>query len=145
MQNKPMTPEENEAWVRRFYEKSAEYLASKGVVAESFILGESRYLIPLVIVWKIVGTDGTKKSKKQNYWVITGEVPTDHIVESGAKDARDALRAFSLRWQLKADQILQMENPTEDQTNFANLLIDRAGGIYDLFGSDTLWGDNTGK
>lgn len=140
MQNKPMTPEENEAWVRRFYEKAAEYLASKGVIAESFILPESRYLIPLVIVWKIVATEGTKKSKKQNYWVITGEVPTDHIAESGAKDARDALRAFALRWQLKAEQILRMENPTDEQSQFAHLLIDRANGIYDLFGSDKLWG-----
>jgi hypothetical protein len=58
---------------------------------------------------------------------------------SAAKNAREAVRSFSLHWQLKAQQIIDAGITDKTQLDFANLLINRAQGLYEMFGKDELW------
>ncbi len=120
-------------WVRTQFQKANQYLAEKGILPDNVAVSESRYLTPLMAVWKITAQD------RKQYWVISGDLPTDHMALSAAKDAREAVRAFSLQWQLKAEQIMNSGALDKTKTDFANLLIKRAHGLYELFDKEELW------
>lgn len=120
-------------WVREQFQKANQYLAGKGILPDNVAVSESRYLPPYFAVWKL----NTKE--KQSYWVISGDLPTDHIAVSAASNAREAVRAFSLHWQLKAQQIADSGLQDKTQHDFANLLVKRAHNLYDMFNKDELW------
>ncbi len=120
-------------WVRTQFQKANAYLASKGILPDNVAVSESRYLPPYFAVWKLNTKD------KQAFWVISGDVPTDHIAFSAAANAREAVRAFSLHWQLKAQQIIDAGVSDKTQQDFANLLIHRAHNLYEMFNADELW------
>ncbi len=132
-----LTPEQQEQssseWVRAQFQKANQYLAEKGILPDNVAVSESRYLTPLMAIWKITAQD------RKQYWVISGDLPTDHMAVSAAKDAREAVRAFSLHWQLKAEQIMNSGAIDKTKVEFANLLINRAHGLYDLFDKEELW------
>jgi hypothetical protein len=98
---------------------------------------DSRYLPPMVAVWQINAID------KQRYWVISGDLPTDYIALSAAADARDALRAFSFRWQMNAQQLIDAGVQEQTTADYVNLLIGRAHSLYDLFENDQIWSKTT--
>ena len=120
-------------WVRAQFQKANLFLAEKGIVMDSVAVQDSRYLPPMVAVWKINGID------KQSYWVISGDLPTDYIALSAATDARDALRAFSFRWQMNAQQLIDAGVQEQTTADYVNLLIGRAHSLYDLFENDQIW------
>lgn len=120
-------------WTRTQYQKANHYLASKGIVPDNVAISECRYLPPFLAIWKLV----TKSNEA--FWVISGELPTDHIKLSAAEDAREALRVFSLQWQMKAQQIINSGTQDKTQLEFANLLVTRAHNLYEMFSNDELW------
>jgi hypothetical protein len=128
-----LTDQERSQWVQAQFRKANEYLASKGILPDQVVVKESRYLAPLIAVWKI------KSQDRKEYWVLSGDLPTDHLAVSAAPDAKEAIRAFSLNWQLKAQQIIDSGTTDKTQQDFANLLISRAHGLYDLFDQDEIW------
>lgn len=128
-----MTQEEQQQWVREQYLKATKYLADQGKVVESVADTESRYLVPVMSVWKLNLLD------KTSVWVISGDLPTDHIVLAEEESARNVVRHFSYKWQLQADNILQTPDHSKEQQEFAQLLIGRAEGLYQLFQKDDLW------
>lgn len=131
--NTEITDEQRTEWVRSQFQKANEYLATKGIIPDNVAVSESRYLPPFVAVWKLNTRD------KKSFWVISGDLPTDHMPVSAAPDAREAVRAFALHWQLKAEQIAQAGFADKTQQDFANLLVSRAHGLYDLFDNEQLW------
>ena len=130
---KPLSEEEIIAWSREQYQKATAFLAEKGVIAETVSMENSRYLAPVLAVWKI------KSTENKWFWVISGDLPTDFIAEEGAESVRDTLRAFSFRWQLKAENILTDKSVEQTQREFAAMLVGRADGLYDIFNKDELW------
>lgn len=126
-----MTPEQQQAWTREQYLKATKYLADKGLVTESVADTESRYLVPILAVWKINLLD------KSVVWVISGDLPTDHVALNDSETARDVIRHFSLKWQLQAENLLQGDD--KEQHEFAKLLIGRADGLYKLYEKEELW------
>ncbi len=130
---KPMTEAETQEWVRLQFQRANLHLAEQGIVMESVAVAESRYLPPLIAVWKIHGLN------KNVVWAISGDVPVDYLPVAVAANAREALKHFSYRWQMKAQQI--MDNGISDQTSadYVQLLVGRANMLYDLSESETLW------
>lgn len=131
--NTEFTEEQRTEWVRTQFQKANEYLASKGIIPDNVAVSESRYLPPLLAVWKLNTRD------KKSFWVLSGDLPTDHMPISAAPNAREAIRAFALHWQLKAEQIAQAGFTDKTQQDFANLLVSRAHSLYDLFDNEKLW------
>lgn len=131
--NQPLSEEEIIKWSRESYQKAIGHLAEKGIVADSVSMEQSRYLAPILAVWKI------KSADQRWFWVISGDLPTDWMTEEGAESARDAVRAFSLRWQLKAEEIRVNQEADKTQQEFATLLIGRANGLYDIYEREELW------
>lgn len=130
-EQKQMTNEEQQKWVRDQYQVATKYLADKGLVTDSVAVEDSRYLIPLVSVWKLKLLDNTK------LWVICGDLPTDHSAIDAAPTARDALRHFSLKWQLQAENLRQAGGA--EQEDFAKILVSRAEGLYKIHENESLW------
>lgn len=128
-----VSEEQRSAWVRSQFQKANEYLASKGILPDNVAVSESRYIPPYLAIWKL----NTKDHKA--FWVLSGDLPTDHLPLSAAPDAREALRAFALHWQLKAEQLLQAGLTDQTQQDFVNLLISRAESLYAIFTKDELW------
>lgn len=131
--NEQLTEQQQSEWVRKQFQKGNEYLAAKGILPDQVVVQDSRYLVPLIAVWRI------KSQDRKEYWVLTGDLPTDHMALSAAADAKDAIRAFSLHWQLKAQQILNANQGDKTQLDFAELLISRAHSLYELFDNDAIW------
>ncbi len=136
----PLTPEEIEArtqaWVREHFQKANRFLAEKGVLPSKVIDQDCRYLAPLLAIWKIEA----KQPKQQTFWVMSGDLPTDYVDVSVAATARDAIRHFSLMWQLKAENLIQsgaVKDPTQAQ--FAQLLVSRAESLFQIHNDDKLW------
>ncbi|MFT5813323.1 MAG: hypothetical protein ACI9VT_001071 [Psychroserpens sp.] len=134
-EQKSMTDEQKKDWIREQYLKATKYLADKGLVTESVADTESRYLVPVMAVWKINLLD------KTCVWVICGDLPTDHIVLNNGEPARDVVRHFSLKWQLQAENLLRIVD--KEQHEFAKLLIGRADGLYNIYEKDGLWQEAT--
>jgi hypothetical protein len=132
-EKKQMTLEEKQDWLRAEYLKATKYLADKGLVTESVAESESRYLVPIMAVWKI------NLINKSSVWVITGDLPSDHLVLETAETPRNIARQFSFKWQAQAENLLRSNNIEQHQ--FANYLIGRADGLYRLFDNDAVWQD----
>ena len=120
-------------WVREQFQKANEYLASKGIIPDNVAVSESRYMPPFLAIWKMNAKDN------KAFWVLSGDLPTDHMPISAALNAREAVRSFSLNWQLKAQQIINAGVTDKTQIEFANLLVHRAQAMYDMFEQDALW------
>jgi hypothetical protein len=126
-----MTEEQQQQWIREQYQVATKYLAEKGVVTDSVKVEDSRYLVPLLALWKLKALNG------KSYWVLCGDLPSDHSAVDVATDARDALRHFALKWQVQAENLLAANS--KEQEEFAHLLISRAEGLYKLYEDDALW------
>jgi len=128
-----MTEEERANWVRDQFQQANKHLAENGVLFESVVTSESRYLVPFVAVWKIKATDNNF------FWVINGDLPTDFTPAHVAETAREAIKHFSLAWQLKAANLREAENPDKTLLEYAALLESRAEGLYALQDKSELW------
>ena len=132
-QSNPQQEQEKNEWLRAQYEKATKHLASQGVIAQSVSLDDSRYIPPLIAIWKL------KDTQNNEYWVLSGDVPADYSPLSVAPDAREALRHFSLKWQMQAENIYNTGTQDKTQIDFANLLVGRAQGLYDLHSQEQFW------
>lgn len=129
-----ITEEQRQKWIREQYQVATKYLAEKGIVTKSVKAEESRYLVPLLALWKLTSLEGKK------YWVLCGDLPSDHSAIGVAVNARDALRHFSLKWQVQAENLLR--SGVDEQIEFANLLVSRAEGLYDICEDESVWKAN---
>lgn len=133
-QTQPMTEEQSQAWVREQFQNANRYLAERGFLSDRILTKESRYLVPNVAIWKFKLQDGKK------VWVINGVVTTDHVSADVAKTARDAMRHFSLSWQLKAENIMALGDAADPtQKKMAELLVGHAEALYAVTGDERLW------
>lgn len=125
-------------WIREHFQKANKFLAEKGVMPSNVLVDECRYLAPFVAIWKIE----SKQPKKQTYWVMSGDLPSDYVDVSVAQTARDAMRHFSMMWQMKAEN-LHRSGVTKEKTqaDFANLLVSRAEDLYKMANDEKIWGE----
>lgn len=126
-----MNAEQQNQWVREQYQVATKFLAEQGLVTESVVVEESRYLVPIMSVWKLKALDGCY------YWVICGDLPTDHSRFDIAPNAREAVRHFSFKWQMQAENLFKSGDKEQDE--FAKLLVGRAEGLYDLYQQEKFW------
>lgn len=132
-----MTEAEASDWVRLQFQRANKFLAEKGILTDRVLTRESRYLVPHVAVWKFSTQD------QVDVWVVNGDVPSDVVGANAAKTAREALRHFSLQWQVQADKILTDEKLSQDpeQQKYAKFLIQSAENLYQTTQVEDLWAD----
>ncbi|WP_088328801.1 DUF4826 family protein [Lacimicrobium sp. SS2-24] len=132
-QPQPMNEEQVSDWVKTQLQKCSKFLAEKGIIVQSVKMEESRYLAPWVTAWKVQSTEG------KYYWAVAGDLPTDVLPLSAAKDARAALRHLALGWQMKSENIRQVSAGDKTQEEFADLLDNKAQLLYQMTEQDNVW------
>lgn len=129
-------PQALENWVRSQFQRANTHLAEKGILFESVVTEESRYLAPYAAVWRIRSQD------KKSYWVISGDLPADAIPLDAAKNAQEAMKRFSYSWHLQAENIARSNTKDKEQIDFAALLNVKADMLYDLSTDKKIWQDH---
>ncbi|BDA60359.1 DUF4826 family protein [Shewanella xiamenensis] len=136
-----ISPEEMEKlrqeWVRTQFQKANRFLAEKGVIPSKVLADESRYLAPYLAIWKME----SKRPTTKIYWVMSGDLPSDFVDVKVAKTARDAVRHFSMMWQMQAENLIRSGATRRDatQAKFAQLLVSRAESLYRMHNDEKLW------
>ncbi|MEE1978773.1 DUF4826 family protein [Shewanella xiamenensis] len=136
-----ISPEEMEKlrqeWVRTQFQKANRFLAEKGVIPSKVLADESRYLAPYLAIWKME----SKRPTTKTYWVMSGDLPSDFVDVKVAKTARDAVRHFSMMWQMQAENLIRSGATRRDatQAKFALLLVSRAESLYRMHNDEKLW------
>lgn len=130
-------------WVREQHELMASYAVRRELI------GEDAEGVP---VWSIphkvfLGRFYDKATPEQGYWYVAGGVPSDHISSHLAGNARDALRHFSLKWQLQAAQIEESAASDDgdhppDFANVAQNLSRSAEVLMACAENEDFWRDN---
>lgn len=128
-----MTQEQRDDWVKAQFQRANKHLAENGILFHSVTVEESRYLVPFVAIWKLKALD------EKYYWVLSGDLPTDFTLYENAPNAREAVKYFSMQWQLKAENIRQSGTQDKTQLEFAELLQARAENLYNMQAADQLW------
>ncbi|CUS48971.1 MAG: hypothetical protein HLUCCO02_02910 [Idiomarinaceae bacterium HL-53] len=131
----PMTEEEHATWVRTQFQNANAHLAEHGLLSDRVLTKESRYLAPFVALWRF-----SIQGMQEQVWVITGDLPNDHIDASVAEKPREALRHFCYRWQLKADKLLANEAAVSQEDHaLAQTFIKGAENVFPLTEMEELW------
>jgi uncharacterized protein DUF4826 len=141
----PLTKEEanknfNE-WAQKEFVRISKFCATKGYNITGIEQPRCQLLPPLIGLWY------AKTSEKNvDLWVISGDFPTDMAKSDIAKNAREAMRHFSMSWHIQAARLedgiaegrIELQDE-ETQSKFAADLTSRAESLYDIFNSDELW------
>ena len=92
-----------------------------------------------------IGTVASKTDKDKAFWVISGDIPTDHLELKQAATAREAAKHFALKWQLQAVRLAESQavgRHDEDPRVFAAAsteLTRKAEALYVLTEQDEHW------
>src|SRR5262245_30741473 len=133
-------PEKVEEWLADQTAHVEEYLQRQRVKSKS---PTPRWeLAPYIAVWEIAGG-----------WVISGDLPTDYVLDETILTAREALRFFAVKFADVAgcmlagrrypDTTIGDPNNAEQQRELRELLQSRAGTLMDFADNDDLWPDET--
>lgn len=128
-----LSEEQRTEWVRGQFQKANKYLAENGILFDSVVTTDSRYIAPHLAIWKIKATDGKK------FWVVSGEVPTDMVKADVASSARGSLKHFSLHWQVRAEGIFHSGSVDTTQQEYAKVLVSSAEYLYGISEQQELW------
>ncbi|WP_196138053.1 DUF4826 family protein [Aliikangiella sp. G2MR2-5] len=145
VQQEPMSAQEKEEQIKRWnqeeFVKVQKFCVSKGVQPKKIEQSRTQCLPPVLGVWYVNST-----TKGEDYWVLSGQLPTDLAPAKVANHAREALRYFSMNWQLKAanieDAIAEGKFTGENkntQEAFAKELVSKAEALYQIYSDEKLW------
>ncbi len=142
-EEKSYSEEESNEWAQKQYIDAMKYCHKHDLKVKNFDQPNSRVLPPVLTVWRI----NLDTQPKSGVWLIGGgKVMMDHTDSSMAENARDALRHFSMSWQLKASQMeAAIETNTaggldiEQQQKVIQTLISEAEALYALYANEKAW------
>lgn len=133
--------EKTRTWNQEEFVKIQKFCQSKGVQIKGLVQSRCQCLPPFMGVWYVVST-----TKGEDYWVISGEFPTDLAPQSIAKNAREAIRYFSMNWQLKVakleDAMAEGKVPKSNidtQKKIIQELNKKAEMLYQIMSDEKLW------
>jgi hypothetical protein len=141
----PSDKDQFQTWAREQLQVMARHLGSHGLVVKDEISVEAKWNYPFRL---LVAVAWGKKSPNEKFWVVAGDVPTDHAELKLAPDARAALRLFALRWQIQGARVKSADRDkgpdanSKLRMNWAELgdsLADKAEFIYALAEDDRNW------
>jgi hypothetical protein len=144
--NRPDDQQALRAWANEQMKAMAKHLASHGLIEKDQISVEGRWSYPFRIL--LAQAWGAQRPHER-FWVVAGDVPTDHLDGSMAADPRAALRHFALRWQAQAARLKSGDKDlapgearSKDRMNWTELgesLALRAEFVYSLAEDDRNW------
>lgn len=117
------------SWIRETLNRAVREITNQGVFDGEFVEARPVWSLPeRVLIGQIRETD----EQAAFQWIICGDFPTDHIASTVASTPREALRHFSLKWQLDAGDSQALDEHAEN-------LVARAEQLYEMVADDSLW------
>lgn len=143
----------SEEQVRAFTEWAQNEIIEMGRYAQMNTLvtgqpmGKCVWAVPEML---FVGKVWPQDDRAKVYWIISGPgLPTDHIEGNLADTPRDAVKHFSLKWQLQSAGMEKLDTqpaPSDesasqriDLAQVAHKLRDHAEALYSIAERDELW------
>jgi hypothetical protein len=137
-----MDPAKEQQWLDEQESIIGGYLKTQNVTVSS--RGRIEWcLAPYVSLWSFDGV-GTSR-----VWAISGDLPTDYVVDLLVTDARTAMQALAARWaEVSAFMLKGKHHPTvviganrspEELKELGDLLRRRADLLEDFAGDDDKW------
>jgi len=142
--NADTTSEAPEEWFKPLLDKVvAEMIRLKAVTGVAVQANPVWMMPDEILMAKVWGVG----HENDFVWTISvDKLIADYVAGSLAKTPRDVARHFSLKWQMDADRILQLENkklPIENPDvrirDYSKKLIHYAETLYELAGRDDAW------
>ena len=115
-------------WARDIFDKAVRQIIDLGIIDGAYAEARPAWVLPDNVV---IGQLRDANEPTAFRWVITGEMPTDHIGSDVAATPRDAARHFSLKWQMDA---AHTKNPA-----VVDMLVAKAEELYQIVEDDSLW------
>ena len=132
-----------EDWARTTLDKAVQDLSDLGVIPDAVLEARSMWSIPGMVM---IGQARQAHEPSNFVWFIAGDLPTDYIGPSAAGSPRDALRNFSLKWQLDAERYRDPAtrkahglDESKDWTAMTAKLVAKAQELYAMAQDDRLW------
>jgi len=119
-------------WSKEQLEVAIDELVKLGIVDGPSVEGRPAWMLPFQVLIAELRETG---QRQRALWVISGDVPTDHIDARLAETARDAARYFSLKWQMHAAR----QAPTPGDAAIGRDLAGQAEALNALVESDEAW------
>lgn len=119
--------DELKEWIRKQLDVAVEELISANVFEAALIEVKPAWVLPSRI---LVGKVREQGNPVDFRWFVCGEVRLDHVPADTATTPRDAIRHFSMKWQLDASKL-------GDEASKS--LVADAEALYSLAEDDRFW------
>jgi hypothetical protein len=137
-------PDVEDAWCEERRSEVAAYVEEKSLPHLSIGEWPAWHVAPYVSVWAV---ESVTEPGWVGYWVICGDLPTDHLDGAEPEDPREAVRAFARRWGEAAPLMargevhpdVQIGHSTDDRKSLAPLLESRAKLLARWAEDDEIW------
>lgn len=133
-------PQLESAWLAEQRKHIRSYLAQERIPVKSMRKTPSWFVAPYMCIWQV------RNTANQLLWVIAGDLPTDYLGGWEASNAREAVLAFSSRWQTIARSMMRGNlhpqfriGRVEDSTDLGSLLLKRADILAKWAADDSIW------
>ena len=77
MTSQAVMSDKEQSWVKEQLAAANKFIGSKGMVVKSVNDKESRFLAPIMSIWKMNLLDDS------SVWVVTGDIPSDYAATTG--------------------------------------------------------------
>jgi len=129
-------------WLKEQMEVMSRHVYTSGLISTE-ATGLCVWSVPHLV---FLGKIWAKDDDSMKYWVLSGlDLPTDHIEEGLATTPREAVRHFSMKWQLQSAKVSELGEEGDgsatgtDWRKIAGSLQSNAEALYTLVGRDELW------
>ncbi len=137
------TKEAIEDWTRSTLDRAVSDISNLGVIPDEILEARAMWTLPGKVM---IGQARQANEPSIFVWFISGDLPTDYIGPSAATSPRDALRNFSLKWQLDAERYRDPASrkahgldESLDWNAMTAKLIAKAEELYTMAQDDRLW------
>jgi hypothetical protein len=135
--------ESGSEWTQEILDKAVRETSVLGVFADQLVEARPVWSVPNKVM---IGQVRLTNEPTTFVWIICGDLPTDHINSTVASTAREALRHFSLKWQLDAsrykDPVTRKASgldETQDWSRLTAQLVAKAEELYAMAEDESLW------
>ena len=135
--------ENNSDWISDTLDKAVQDTAKLGVIPDELIEARAIWSVENKV---LIGQVRQAGDSAGFLWFICGDLPTDHIGGPSASTPREALRHFSLKWQLDAQKYADPEvrkahglDPAQNWERMTASLVAKAEELYSMAEDEKLW------
>ena len=120
--------DETRAWMKELVSLAVRGTGELDIFDEALIEAKPEWALPNRL---LVGKVRKQMSPRAFLWFICGEVPLDYVPGENATTPREALRYFSMKWQLDAERATEKDH--------ADALVEHAEAVYALTEDERFW------